>query len=87
MPGVDGATIAADGEGNVLVFWHVFDPPQEDVPDGHWIYLSRSTDQGTHFAKAERVRIANVKDLACSMCMRYFSCGKSGRCLLRNGRP
>ena len=24
MPGVDGATIAADGEGNVLVFWHVF---------------------------------------------------------------
>jgi len=69
MQGVDGATIAADGEGDVLVFWHVFEPPQEEVPNGHWIYLFRSTDNGASFASAERVRIANIKDLACSMCM------------------
>jgi hypothetical protein len=69
MPGVDGATMTADGEGNVLVFWHVFDPPQEEVPNGHWMYLSRSTDNGASFAPGERVRIADGRDLACSMCM------------------
>ena len=82
MPGVDGATIAADDEGNVLVFWHVFDPPQEEVPNGHWIYLSRSTDHGTRFAEAERVRIANVQDLACSMCMMRARIGDDGNVYL-----
>jgi hypothetical protein len=82
MPGVDGATIAADGEGNVLVFWHVFEPPQEEVPNGHWIYLSRSTDNGAGFASAERVRIANIKDLACSMCMMRARIGGDGNVYL-----
>ena len=82
MPGVDGATITADGEGNVLAFWHVFDPPQEEVPNGHWIYLSRSTDNGASFAAAERVKIANVKDLACSMCMMRARIGGDGNVYL-----
>ena len=82
MPGVDGATTTADGEGNVLVFWHVFDPPQEEVPNGHWIYLSRSTDHGASFAASERVRITNVKDLACSMCMMRARIGDDGNVYL-----
>jgi len=82
MPGVDGATLAADGEGNVLVFWHVFSPPQEEVPNGHWLYVSRSTDNGAAFAPAERVKIANVKDLACSMCMMRARIGADGNAYL-----
>ena len=78
MPGVDGPTLAADGDGNVLVFWHVFEPPQTEVPNGHWIYLSRSTDNGANFASAERVKIANIKDLACSMCAMRARIGPDG---------
>jgi len=82
MPGVDGATMTADGEGNVLVFWHVFEPPQEEVPNGHWIYLSRSTDNGASFASAERVGIGNIKDMACSMCMMRARIGGDGNAYL-----
>jgi hypothetical protein len=82
MPGVDGPTIAADGEGNVLVFWHVFDPPQQEVPNGHWMYLSRSTDNGATFAAAERVKVSGIKDLACSMCSMRARIGRDGNVYL-----
>ena len=78
MPGIDGPTIAADGEGNVLVFWHVFDPPQKEVPQGHWMYLSRSTDNGATFAAAERIKVSGIKDLACSMCMMRARIARDG---------
>lgn len=79
VPGVDGATLAADASGNVIAFWHVFDPPQKEVRDGHWIYLARSTDNGATFAPAERLRLANGKDLACSMCLMRARIGADGR--------
>ncbi len=82
MPGVDGATMTADGEGHALVFWHVFDPPQKEVPQGHWVYLSRSTDNGVSFGSAERVEIGNLKDLACSMCMMRARIGDDGNAYL-----
>lgn len=69
MPGVDGVTMTADGQGNVLAFWHAADPPQKEVPEAHWIYLSRSSDNGGHFAPVERIKLSGLKDLACSMCM------------------
>jgi hypothetical protein len=82
MPGVDGATIAADGQGNVLVFWHVFDPPQEEVPNGHWLYLSRSTDNGARFTPAERVKVTGMGGVACSMCMMRARIGGDGNAYL-----
>lgn len=68
-PGMDGVTMAADPAGNVIAFWHMADPPQNEVKDGHWIYLARSSDNGESFAAPERLQLKGVKDLACSMCM------------------
>ena len=82
MPGIDGATLAADAEGNVLAFWHVFDPPQQEIPNAHWIYLARSIDNGKTFTPPERVKIANAKDLACSMCMMRPRIGRDGNVYL-----
>lgn len=82
MPGVDGVTMAADADGNVLVFWHVFQPPQNEVKQGHHMYLSRSADNGRTFAAEERVKISNLKDLACSMCMMRARIGADGNVYL-----
>ena len=46
------------------------------------MYLSRSTDNGASFAAAERVKIANMKDLACSMCMMRARIGSDGNVYL-----
>lgn len=68
--GVDGLTLAADGEGNVVAFFHQVTPGQKlDVPEAHRIYLARSSDNGATFAPEERLKIAGLDDLACSMCM------------------
>ncbi|MCY2950929.1 MAG: sialidase family protein [Planctomycetota bacterium] len=69
MPAVDGATLAADGLANVLVFWHVFLPPQDEIPQAHSIYLSASTNDGRTFADAQRLKLTDSPNLACSMCM------------------
>ena len=82
VAGDDGRTIAADADGTVLVFWHVFDPPQKEVPQGHYIYFSRSADNGKTFSPAERIRITNLKDLACSMCMMRARIGTDGNAYL-----
>ena len=77
-PGIDGVTLAADPDGDVLVFWHVFDPPQHEVPDGHWLYMARSTDNGATFAPAERLNVRGIEGLACSMCMMRARIGQDG---------
>lgn len=69
MSGVDGVTMTADGAGNVLVFWHVAQPPQKEIPQATYLYMARSTDGGNAFAANERVKVANLGTLACSMCM------------------
>ncbi len=80
--GIDGVTLAADASGDVLVFWHVFDPPQHAVPDGHWIYMARSTDNGATFDPAERLNVSGIKGLACSMCMMRARIGSDGTAYL-----
>lgn len=67
--GIDGLTVAADGEGNVLAFFHHVDPPQQEIPQAHRLYLARSADNGGSFRPEERLKIQGMDDLACSMCM------------------
>ncbi len=67
--GIDGVTVTADAAGHVFVFWHVNDPPQKEIPAATWLHLARSDDNGAHFQPDERVQIANLGALACSMCM------------------
>jgi hypothetical protein len=69
LSGIDGLTVAADGEGNVVAFFHQVSPPQQEIPEAHRIYLVRSTDDGASFGAQERVKIRGMDDLACSMCM------------------
>jgi hypothetical protein len=68
--GIDGLTLAADGEGNVIVFFHHVTPGQQlGVPFAHRLYLVRSTDNGATFGPEQRMKIKGMDDLACSMCM------------------
>ncbi len=68
--GIDGLTMAADREGNVVVFFHHVTPGQPlEVPQAHHLYLARSTDNGATFGAEERLKIQGMDDLACSMCM------------------
>jgi len=67
--GIDGLTVAADGEGNVMAFFHQVSPAQQEIPEAHRLYLTRSIDDGTIFGPEERLKIRGMEDLACSMCM------------------
>ena len=69
LSGIDGLTVAADGEGTVLAFFHQVSPPQQEIPQAHRLYLARSTDNGATFGPEERIKIQGMTDLACSMCM------------------
>ena len=69
LSGIDGLTVAADGEGNVVAFFHQVSPPQQEIPEAHRLYLARSTDNGATFGPEERLKIRGMDDLACSMCM------------------
>lgn len=69
LSGIDGLTVAADGEGNVVAFFHQVSPAQQEIPEAHRLYLARSTDNGTTFEPQERLKIRSMDDLACSMCM------------------
>ncbi len=68
--GIDGLTMAADGAGTVVAFFHQVTPGQPlEAPEAHRLYLARSTDNGATFGPEERVKIQGMVDLACSMCM------------------
>jgi len=68
--GIDGLTMAVDSEGNVIVFFHHVIPGQQlDVPFAHRLYMVRSTDNGATFGPEQRIKIKDMDDLACSMCM------------------
>ena len=38
--GNDGVTVAADRAGHVMAFWHVMEPPQEEVPQATWLRMA-----------------------------------------------
>lgn len=69
LTGIDGLTVAADGAGTVVAFFHQVSPPQQEIPEAHRLYLARSTDNGTTFGPEERMKIQGMDALACSMCM------------------
>jgi len=78
MSGDDGVTMAADGLGNVVAFWHVMVAPPPDVPQATWLFLARSTNNGETFGASERVNITNLTGVACSMCMTRARVGQGG---------
>jgi hypothetical protein len=82
MPGVDGVTLTADGDGRVVAFWHVMQPPQEKIPQATWLWLARSTDNGATFETGQRATVSNLPALACSMCMMRARVGTEGRLYL-----
>jgi hypothetical protein len=82
MAGVDGVTMAADGSGNVLAFWHVAQPPQKDIPQATWLHMARSQDNGATFQPDERLKATNHSGLACSMCMMRARIGGDGNAYL-----
>ena len=67
--GVDGVTVAADGNNHVVVFWHTMVPPQSQIPDATWLHLARSVNNGVNFNTDTNVVITNHSGLSCSMCM------------------
>ena len=68
--GIDGLTVAADNEGNVVAFFHHVTAGQPlAVPQAHHLYLARSTDNGATFGSEQRMKIDGMDTLACSMCM------------------
>ncbi len=69
MSGVDGVTVAADVQGNVVSFWHVMADPKPEVKSATWLYTTRSADNGATFQHDEKGVISNLSGLACSMCM------------------
>jgi len=69
MPGVDGASLAADSDGNVLAFWHVMADPKPAEPSATWLHMARSTDNGVAFGPSDKVNVTQHTGVACSMCM------------------
>jgi hypothetical protein len=61
--GIDGATVAAGGEGNVYVAWHGQGPQEGDAH--RTVYVARSVDQGAHFATEAPVAQASTGACAC----------------------
>ena len=82
MDAPDGLTMTADGAGHVLVFWHVMNPLQNEVPAATWLYVARSDDNGDTFKPAERVQVSNLGTLACAMCQMRARIGADGNACL-----
>jgi hypothetical protein len=82
MSGVDGATLTADGKGNVVAFWHVMADPKPAVNAATWLHTTRSADNGATFGATEKVQISNLSGLACSMCMMRARAGRDGNAYL-----
>ena len=78
MSGVDGATVTADGKGNVVAFWHVMGEPKPEVKSATWLHTARSFSNGAAFGPTERVNITNLSGLACAMCMMRARTGADG---------
>jgi hypothetical protein len=74
-PGLDGGgSVAADGAGNVYVFWHAPDPGKRGE-DNRRVWVAVSTDEGKTFA-AEKATYEEPTG-ACGCCgMRAFADGK-----------
>jgi hypothetical protein len=67
--GIDGVSVAADGNGHVLVFWHTNVPAQSTIPEATWLHVAASQNNGASFGADTNVVITNLSALACSMCM------------------
>ena len=78
MSGIDGVTVAADGQGKVAAFWHVIAEPKPEVKSATWLYTARSADRGVTFGTSEKIVITNLSGLACSMCMMRARAGADG---------
>jgi hypothetical protein len=74
-PGLDGGgSVAADGAGNVYVFWHAPDPGRRGE-DNRRVWVTASADEGKTFAP-EKPAFAEPTG-ACGCCgMRAFADGK-----------
>ena len=81
-PGVDGVSMAADGNNHVFVFWHTMVPLQTQVPDASWLHMARSANNGVSFTSDTNVVISNHNGLACSMCMTRARFGIDGKIYL-----
>jgi hypothetical protein len=82
MSGIDGVTVAADGQGNVISFWHVMAEPKPEVKSATWLFMARSTDNGATFRPDEKLNLSNLSGLACSMCMMRARAGADGNVYL-----
>ena len=82
MSGVDGATLTADGKGNVVAFWHVMAGPKPEVKAATWLHTTRSSDNGATFGASEKAIVTNLSGLACSMCMMRARAGADGNVYL-----
>ena len=78
LSGIDGVTVTADGQGNVVAFWHVMADPKPEVKSATWLHLARSIDNGATFQRDAKVVITNLSGLACSMCMMRARTGADG---------
>ena len=80
-PAWDNATVAADQDGNVFVFWtgQWPDQPNEDPksPTASPIIMTRSTDNGKTFAKSELVK-HDYPGRACGCCRLEAQVGTDG---------
>jgi len=80
--GIDGVTVAADGNNHVVVFWHINAPAQSVIPSATWLHLARSADNGVTFSTDTNVVITNHSGLACTMCMTRARFGAGGKVYL-----
>jgi hypothetical protein len=76
--GLDGGgSVAADGEGNVFVFWHAPKPGNTRGEPGRALFMARSTDDGKTFARESEASPPDAG--ACACCgMRAFA-DRAGR--------
>ena len=80
--GVDGVSVAADGNNHVCVFWHTMVPVQSAVPQATWLHTTRSINNGVTFSADTNVVINNHSGLACTMCMTRARFGADGNVYL-----
>src|SRR5262249_40904275 len=67
-----GASVAADGAGNVYVVWHAGSEPDKQDEQYRCVWVARSTDEGKTFAREKRA--FREPTGACGCCgMRAFA--------------
>ena len=80
--GIDGVSVAADGNNHVLVFWHINVPVQSSIPEATWLHVAASQNNGVSFSADTNMVITNLSALACSMCMTRARFGAGGNVYL-----